>query len=127
MMFFFLKTRAAVKKRSRIERERAVQKFHKQARHSEESLQLALPLKQVAAALEDGLGHLPRQAGWEWRQLIMGEEVRQLGGERRQRREQGQHYRWGGEKGFLIVAGRKAPIIRPRLRGGEGREQPLGS
>ena len=53
--------------------------------------------------------------------------MRQLAGERCQRREPGQHYRWGGEKGFLIVDGQKAPITRPRLRSDEGREQPLGS
>ena len=104
-----------MKKRYQIDRERAVQNFQKQAQHSEESLQLALPLKQVAAALQDGVGHLMRQAGLELMQLIMEEEVRQLAGERCQRREQGQHYRWGGEKGFLIVDGQKAPIIRPRM------------
>ncbi len=116
-----------MKKRYQIDRERAVQKFQKQAQHSDESLQLTLPLKQVAAALQDGVGHLMRQAGLELMQLIMEEEVRQLAGERCQRREQGQHYRWGGEKGFLIVDGQKAPITRPRLRSDEGREQPLGS
>ncbi len=96
-----------MKKRHQIDRERAVQKFQKQAQHSEETLQLALPLKQVAAALEDGVGHLMRQAGLELMQLIMEEEVRQLAGERYQRREQGQHYRWGGEKGFSSSTGRK--------------------
>ena len=45
-----------MKKRYQIDRERAVQNFQKQAQHSEESLQLALPLKQVAAALQDGVG-----------------------------------------------------------------------
>ena len=68
-----------MKKRYQIDRERAVQNFQKQAQHSEESLQLALPLKQVAAALQDGVGHLMRQAGLELMQLIMAEEVRQTG------------------------------------------------
>ena len=116
-----------MKKRYQIDRERAVQNFQKQASHSEQSLQLTLPFKEVAAALQDGVGHLMRQAGLELMQLIMEEEVRQLAGERCQRREPGQHYRWGGEKGFLIVDGQKAPITRPRLRSDEGREQPLGS
>ena len=109
------------------DRPRAVQKFQKQAKHSEESLQLTLPFKQVAAALQEGVGHLMRQAGLELMQVIMEEEVRQLAGERYQRREEGQQYRWGGEKGFLVVDGQKTPITRPRLQSDEGREQPLGS
>ena len=39
-----------MKKRYQIDRERAVQAFQSQARQSEESLQLTLPLKEVAAA-----------------------------------------------------------------------------
>ena len=116
-----------MKKRYQIDHERAVQNFQKQASHSEQSLQLTLPFKEVAAALQDGVGHLMRQAGLELMQLIMEEEVRQLAGERCQRREPGQHYRWGGEKGFLIVDGQKAPITRPRLRSDElfQRSEPL--
>ena len=37
-----------MKRRYQIDRERAVRKFQKQAKHSEESLQLTLPLKEVA-------------------------------------------------------------------------------
>ena len=116
-----------MKKRYQIDRERAVQNVQKQASHSEQPLQLTLPFKEVAAALQDGVGHLMRQAGLELMQLIMEEEVRQLAGERCQRREPGQHYRWGGEKGVLIVDGQKAPITRPRLRSDElfQRSEPL--
>ena len=39
---------------------------------------LHLPLKEVAAALQEGVGHLMRQAGLELMQLIMDEEVREL-------------------------------------------------
>ena len=116
-----------MKKRYQIDRERAVQAFQRHARQSEGSLQLTLPLKEVAAALQDGVGHLMRQAGLELMQLIMEEEVRQLAGERYERRQDGQLYRWGGEQGFLVVDGQKARIKRPRLRSDEGREQPLGS
>ena len=44
-----------MKKQYQIDRERAVGKFHEQAKHSEESLQLTLPLKEVAAALQEAL------------------------------------------------------------------------
>ena len=54
-----------MKKQYQIDREEAVRKFQQQARHSEESLQLTLPLKQVAAALQEGVGRLMRDAGLE--------------------------------------------------------------
>ena len=117
-----------MKKRYQIGREQAVRRFHRQAEESEQELQLHLPLKEVAAALQDGVGQLMRQAGLELLQLVMDNEVRQLAGERYQRREQEhQPYRWGREKGFLVVDGQKVPIQRPRLRGDDGHEQPLGS
>ena len=102
-----------MKKRYQIDREQAVRKFQKQAPHSEESLQLTLPLREVAAVLQDGVGDLMRQAGLQLMQLIMDEEVRHLAGERYERRKQGQVYRWGGEKGFLVVDGQKTSISRP--------------
>ena len=115
-----------MKKRYQIGREQAVCRFHKHAEESGQELQLHLPLKEVAAALQDGVGQLMRQAGLELLQLVMDNEVRQLAGERYQRREQEhQPYRWGREKGFLVVDGQKVPIQRPRLRGDDGHEQPL--
>ena len=86
-----------------------------------------MPLKEVAAALQEGVGHLMRQAGLELMQLVMDEEVRELAGDRYQRRQGEQPYRWGHEKGFLVADGQKAPIRRPRLRTEQGHEQPLGS
>ena len=71
-----------MKKRYQIDREQAVGNFQEQAKHSEESLQLTLPLKEVAAALQEGVGRLMRDAGLELMQLVMDNEVRQLAGER---------------------------------------------
>ena len=116
-----------MKKQYQIDRERAVGKFHEQAKHSEESLQLTLPLKEVAAALQEGVGQLMRQACLELMQLVMDNEVRHLAGERYERRSPEQPFRWGREKGFLIVDGQKVPIERPRMRSEDGREQRLGS
>ena len=61
-----------------------------------------------------------RQAGLELMQLVMDEEVRELAGERYQRRQGKQPYCWGHEKGFLVADGQKAPIRRPRLRTEQG-------
>ena len=116
-----------MKRQYQIDRENAVRRFRKQAEQSEQELQLDLPLKEVAAALQEGVGHLMRQAGLELMQLIMSNEVRHLAGERYERREPEQPFRWGREKGFLVVDGQKVPIERPRMRGQDGREQRLGS
>ena len=116
-----------MKKRYQIDREDAVRRFRRQAQESEQELQLHLPLQEVAAAWQEGVGHLMRQAGLELMQLIMDNEVRQTAGERYQRRAPQQPFRWGREKGFLVVDGQKVPIERPRLRSQDGREQRLGS
>lgn len=116
-----------MKKRYQIDRESAVRRFRKQAEESEQELQLHLPLKEVAATLQEGVGQLMRQAGLELMQAIMDNEVRNIAGERYERREPEQPFRWGREKGFLVVDGQKVAIERPRLRSEEGREQRLGS
>ena len=116
-----------MKKRYQIDREQAVRQFQKQAEESGQELHLHLPLKEVAAALQQGVGELMRQAGLELMQLVMDNEVRQLAGEHYQRREAEQPYRWGREQGFLVVDGQKVPVQRPRLRSDDGHEQRLGS
>ena len=47
-----------MKKRYQTDREQAVRQFHRQAEESEQELQLHLPLKEVAAALQQGVGEL---------------------------------------------------------------------
>ena len=76
---------------------------------------MKLPFKEVAAALQDGVGHLMRQAGLELMQLIMEEEVRQLAGECCQRREPGQHYRWGGRLRWLVWPKGSFRRVRPTI------------
>jgi len=116
-----------VKKRYQIDREKAVRRFQQQVEQEDREVQLHLPLKQIAAALQQGVGTLMRQAGLELMQLIMEDEVRQLAGERYHQRQPEQGYRWGSEAGFLVVDGQKAKIQRPRVRSSDGREQRLGS
>ena len=49
-----------MKKRYQMDRESAVRGFRKQAEESEQELQLHLPLKEVAAALQEGVPKLRR-------------------------------------------------------------------
>ena len=71
-----------MKKQYQIDRDSAVRRFQKQAQEGEQELQLNLPLTEVAAALQESVGRLMRQAGLELMQLIMDNEVRSLAGER---------------------------------------------
>ncbi|MEO8051593.1 MAG: hypothetical protein ABI833_14335, partial [Acidobacteriota bacterium] len=59
--------------------------------------------------------------------LVMDEEVKSLAGERHQQHEHRRAHRWGKEDGYCVVDGQKVPIQRTRLRGGDNREQRLGS
>ncbi len=75
-----------MQKRYQIDREQAVRQFREQAATSEQELQLHLPVKEVAATLQEGVGHLMRQAGLQLMHLIMDNEV--VAGERYERRDQ---------------------------------------
>ena len=76
-----------MKRRYQIDREKAVRRFQDKAEQGDHEIQLHLPLKQIAAALQEGVGRLMRQAGLELMQLVMEDEVRQLAGERCRRRQ----------------------------------------
>ena len=67
-----------MKRRYQIDREKAVHRCERQVAEEDREVQLQLPLKQIAAALQDDVGELMRQAGLELMQLIMEDEVRQL-------------------------------------------------
>ena len=116
-----------MKKRYQIDREKAVRRFQEEAAGGDREIQLHLPLREIAAALQDGVGALMRQAGLELMQLIMEDEVRQIAGVRCQRREPEHGYRWGREDGFLVVNGQKVKVQRPRVRSADGHEEKLGS
>ena len=116
-----------MKKRYQIDREKAVRRFQEEAAGGDREIQLHLPLREIAAALQDGVGALMRQAGLELMQLIMEDEVRQIAGVRCQRREPEHGYRWGREDGFLVVDGQKVKVQRPRVRSADGHEEKLGS
>ena len=98
-----------MRRQYQIDRQRAVRRFHKQAEESEQQLQLNLPLKEVAAALQEGVGHLMRQAGLELMQLIMDNEVRHLAGERYQRRGRSNHFAGDERTAFWLSMGRRFP------------------
>lgn len=116
-----------MKKRYQIEQQRAVQQFRRLATEENPNVQMILPMADIVALLQQGVGNLLRQAGLELMNLVMDEEVKSLAGERHQQHEGRQAHRWGKEDGYCVVDGQKVPIQKTRLRTKDKREQHLGS
>ena len=116
-----------MKRRYQIDQQRAVQQFRQLAREENPSIQMIFPMAEVVGLLQEGVGHLLREAGLALMHLVMEEEVRHLAGERHQQHPARRAQRWGKENGYCVVDGQKVPIRRTRLRSPDHREQRLGS
>jgi transposase-like protein len=116
-----------LKKRYQIDQQRAVQQFRRLANQENPGIQMVLPMADIVALLQDGVGHLLRQAGLALMNLVMEEEVRHLAGERHEQHADRRAHRWGKEDGYCVIDGQKVPLRRTRLRTKENREQRLGS
>src|SRR5437899_7141477 len=121
------KERVAMKRRYQIDQQRSVQQFRQLAREQNPNIQMIFPMAEVVGLLQEGVGHLLREAGLALMNLVMEEEVRHLAGERHQQHPERRAHRWGKEDGYCVVDGQKVPIRRARLRSQENREQRLGS
>jgi putative transposase len=69
-----------LKKQYQIERARAVQKFRSAAQASEDAIQLALPVKEAAALVQQGLMQLAIATFTQVAEQMMSWEVDQLVG-----------------------------------------------
>jgi putative transposase len=116
-----------MKKQYQIDKQRAVQQFRRLATEENPNIQMVLPLAEIVGLLQEGVGHLLREAGLSLMSLVMEEEVRHLAGERHEQHAGRLAHRWGKEDGYCVVDGQKVPIQRTRLRNKENREQRLGS
>jgi putative transposase len=116
-----------MQRRYQIDQQRAVQQFRQLAREENPNIQMIVPMAEVVGLLQEGVGHLLREAGLALMNLVMEEEVRHLAGERYQQHPERRAHRWGKEDGYCVVDGQKVPIRRTRLRSQENHEQRLGS
>jgi putative transposase len=116
-----------MKRRYQIEKQRAVNEFRQLAAKENPTVQMMLPMAEIVGLLQQGVGHLLREAGLALMSLVMEEEVRHLAGERHQQHEGRQAHRWGREDGYCVIDGPKVPIQKTRLRTKDKREQRLGS
>src|ERR1700722_2158935 len=89
-----------MKKRYKIDQQRAVQEFRQLAREENPNLQMIFPLTEVVGLLQEGVGHLMREAGLALMSLVVvEEEVRHLAGERHEQHPARRAHRWGKEAG----------------------------
>jgi putative transposase len=116
-----------MKRRYQIEQQRAVNEFRQLATNQNPNIQMALPMAEIVGLLQQGVGHLLREAGLALMGLVMEEEVRHVAGERHQQHAERRAHRWGKEDGYCVIDGQKVPLQRTRLRTKDKREQRLGS
>lgn len=89
------------------------------------SVQLSLPIAEILAGVRDAVEAVAAQAGLLVMQALVAEEVEHLAGPRYEHKQNRQASRWGSDRGYVVFAGRKVPMERPRVRGDDGRELPL--
>jgi len=116
-----------MQKRYQIDKQRAVQQFRRLATETNPNIQMILPLAGIVGMLQEGVGHLMREAGLVLMMGVMEEEVRHVVGERSVPNAGRQASRWGKEQGYCVVDGQKVPIERTRVRDKANREVKLGS
>jgi len=116
-----------MKRQYQIEKQRAVNEFRQFATNRNPDIQMTLPMADIVNLLQQGVGHLLREAGLALMKLVMDEEVRCLAGERHRPQAERRAHRWGREQGYCVIDGQKVPIQRTRLRTKDKREQRLGS
>ena len=116
-----------MQKRYQIDKQRAVQQFRRLATETNPNIQMILPLAGIVGMLQEGVGHLMREAGLLLMMGVMDEEVRHVVGDRSVPNAGRQANRWGKEQGYCVVDGQKVPIQRTRVRDKANREVKLGS
>lgn len=116
-----------MQRRYQIDKQRAVQQFRRLATETNPDIQMILPLAGIVGMLQEGVGHLMREAGLLLMMGVMDEEVRHVVGERSVPNAGRQANRWGKEQGYCVVDEQKVPIQRTRVRDKANREVKLGS
>ena len=88
-----------MKRRYQINQQRAVNEFRQLATNQNPNIQMVLPMAEIVGLLQQGVGHLLREAGLALMSLVMEEEVRHLAGERHQQHAERRARCWGQEDG----------------------------
>jgi len=105
-----------VKKRYQIRAQRAIDQFQEWAKGEVDPIQLALPTAEILNLAQQSLGELLRQVGRIFVENVLDAEVEQVAGERSKPDADREAYRWGSERGYVMIDGQKVPIEKPRVR-----------
>ena len=90
-----------------------------------EHLQLSLPIAELLGLARQGVESLVGEIGLLVLNGLIEDEVEGIVGPRGKPQESRTAYRWGREKGYVVFAGQKIPLERPRVRDVEGNEVSL--
>ena len=96
-----------MKKRYQIDKQCAVQKFRRLATEVNPTIQMMLPMAGIVGLLQEGVGHLMREAGLMLMMGVMDEEVRHVVGERHAPNAERQASRWVKRRATALSTGRK--------------------
>ena len=95
--------------------------------NKEVAVHLPLPLVEVWEELQFEVEHLTGLAGLKIIQAVIEEEVTRRVGPRHQPDAASSCLRWGRQPGYVVFAGQKVAVERPRVRTRQGEEVPLDS
>jgi transposase-like protein len=109
-----------MKKAYQIDERRAIEKFRSHLLNDPGTIQMILPLAEIAQSLRHGVGTFLLKAQLELLMLIMENDVGAMTAPRYERGAVKEAQRWGQENGSVVINGQKMPIKRPRVRGPEG-------
>jgi transposase-like protein len=89
------------------------------------TIQMVLPIAEVLAGMKHSVENLMGEAGLLVVQSLVQDEAEKLTARRYAHDPARQAVRWGGEDGYVVFAGKKLPMERPRVRSLAGHEVPL--
>src|SRR5262249_36082076 len=89
------------------------------------AVSVPLPLLEVWEELQPEVEHLTGLAGLQIIRAVIEDEVTRRVGPRYQPASDGGCLRWGQQPGYVVFAGQKVPVKRPRVRTREGQEVEL--
>src|SRR6516165_8364363 len=91
------------------------------------AVSVPLPLVEVWEELQPQVEQLTGLAGLQIIRAVIEDEVTRRVGPRYQPAGQESCLRWGQQPGYVVFAGQKVPVNRPRVRTREGREVELAT
>jgi len=115
-----------MKKAYQIDERRAIEKFRSHLLNDRGTIQMILPLAEIAQGLRGGVAPFLLQAQRQLLLLIMEDDVNSITGPRYQRAGPRELWRGGHEDGSVVINGQKVPVQRPRVRSDAG-EVKIGS